>query len=330
MYFIVKDEDPSFQEEKREFSNVLRHSRRLQLTLPETPSLLNHYPYSMLRRFDEALDESDVPFFWHIPKSAGSSLKHVMGTCMNKVMASRDAMLLCGESKSDEIELCQSHLGTFVPLDTSESEGLGKAKKLGLVPSKLADVVISNDFRAGSSLFMANHGGRAFTIFRHPVHRVVSTFYYLAQASWEPKYNPEYAKMSILEYAQRDLTPTNWVTRSLVGSLETLEVTHKDLQLAKEIVKEKMLVLIFEDIDESINRLLEYFGWEASEEDRECVFEDVHRMYNHMHYPALSATDEAWELIAKRNEYDIHLYHYAKSIYSEQKKHFSSVQGSSS
>lgn len=64
MYFIVKDEDLSFQEEKREFSNVLRHSRRLQLTLPETPSLLNHYPYSMLRRFDEALDESDVPFFW--------------------------------------------------------------------------------------------------------------------------------------------------------------------------------------------------------------------------------------------------------------------------
>lgn len=96
----------------------------------------------------------------HIPKSAGSSLKHVMGTCMNKVMASRDAMLLCGESNSDEIELCQSHLGTFVPLDTSESEGIGKAKKLGLVPSKLADVVISNDFRAGSSLFMANHGGR--------------------------------------------------------------------------------------------------------------------------------------------------------------------------
>lgn len=76
--------------------------------------------------------------------------------------------------------------------------------------------------------------------------------------------------MSVLEYAQRDLTPTNWVTRSLVGSLETLEVTPKDLQLAKEIVREKMLVLIFEDIDDSINRLLEYFGWEASEVDREC------------------------------------------------------------
>ena len=52
-------------------------------------------------------------------------------------------------------------------------------------------------------------------VFRHPVDRAVSMFFYIQIADWEPTYNPELAKMTISEYAVSPNIENNWMVRTL-------------------------------------------------------------------------------------------------------------------
>lgn len=71
----------------------------------------------------------------------------------------------------------------YVNVDTTIRPGIDHAKKLGLVQSGLADMIISSDVEyAVSQLFDGSHKGRALGLFRHPVDRLVSKFYYLQTA----------------------------------------------------------------------------------------------------------------------------------------------------
>lgn len=284
---------------------------------------VNSYPFSLLRNIDEPIESTDIAFFWHIPKSAGSGLKHMMGACMAKIAACNDAALFCGDPLQEKrLELCSTGFGTFVNVETGHAAGIKKAKSLGFASSGLADVVISNYFFFASDLFNPSHKGRAFALFRHPVDRIVSTFYYLGKATWEPNYNPEYASMTILEYAQRSLSPTNWVTRSMLGALDNVNViiTEDDMNMLKEVLRRKVLILLSDEFLPSFNRLISYLGWEQFNPDvRNCVMEDINKRTNSNEYTALEKGSEAWSLIANRNMYDIQLYEYAKELYEEQK-----------
>ena len=72
---------------------------------------------------------------------------------------------------------------TYVNVDTTSKSGINRAEKLGLVPSGLADLVITSDpVYAVEHLYDKFHKGRALALFRHPVERLVSKFYYLQMA----------------------------------------------------------------------------------------------------------------------------------------------------
>lgn len=67
----------------------------------------------------------------------------------------------------------------------------------------LPEIIFSPYLHESSNLFKdTSYQGRIFCVFRHPIERAVSLFYYLKKASWEPTFNSKLEKIeSIEDYA---------------------------------------------------------------------------------------------------------------------------------
>jgi hypothetical protein len=67
----------------------------------------------------------------------------------------------------------------FVNVDTISRPGILRAERLGLVSSRLADIIVTGDLNfAIDHLYDEDHKGRVLAMFRHPVERLISQFYY--------------------------------------------------------------------------------------------------------------------------------------------------------
>jgi hypothetical protein len=67
----------------------------------------------------------------------------------------------------------------FVNVDTTTIEGIERAKQMNLAGSELAEVIVIQHLYEAEKLFDPIHRGRLFAVFRHPVDRAISMFYYL-------------------------------------------------------------------------------------------------------------------------------------------------------
>lgn len=148
---------------------------------------LNHFrdswsPYS----------PKDVPIYFHIPKAGGSTVKDVIGSCLRMVMASEFGVT-DGHDKDTEIAIVYPKVpgGTgaedrspFVNVDVSTVAGIERAAKMGFADSGLAGCVVTPFLYEANALFTETAQGRLFAVFRHPVDRAVSMFYYIQVADW--------------------------------------------------------------------------------------------------------------------------------------------------
>jgi len=97
----------------------------------------------------------ETVLFWHIPKSGGTTIKRIYA-CLHQTLS----------------------------VDTTTIMGIRHAEEMRLVPSGLADLIITgNPAFAIKHLYDDAHKGRVLALFRHPVDRLVSKFYYL-QTAW--------------------------------------------------------------------------------------------------------------------------------------------------
>ena len=133
-----------------------------------------------------------IALYWQIPRTGGTTLKHILGSCLNLVQASRMSVDYC-DVEDPELHICSTkNLGSYVNADTSDDHGIQRAQEMQLVSSGLVDVVVSSRFLHVAALFDVDHRGRVFTVIRDPVDRIVSTFYYLQSATWERNYDVKY------------------------------------------------------------------------------------------------------------------------------------------
>ena len=148
--------------------------------------LLNNYKDTW-----DPWDPSDVPMFFHIPKSGGSSIKDIMGTCHRFTLASEFGVT-DGHINDTEIAVVYPKIGVkgaflspFVNIDATTIPGINRAISMGFPASNhLADVVVSPYLYEASDLFTPTSKGRLFSVFRHPNERSLSLFYYLQYADW--------------------------------------------------------------------------------------------------------------------------------------------------
>ncbi|KAL3781538.1 hypothetical protein HJC23_000023 [Cyclotella cryptica] len=109
---------------------------------------------------DEPRRDDDVTYFFHIPRTAGASVKDILGSCAGLTTAS-DVGARDGHRFDANLTVVLDELGSkYVNVDTSTVDGIARAKKLGLVESGLADVVVTQYLYAGATLFNPERRGR--------------------------------------------------------------------------------------------------------------------------------------------------------------------------
>ena len=160
-------------------------------------------------------------------------------------------------------------------------------------------------------------------MFRHPVDRAVSMFFYIQVADWEPTYNPELAKMSIEEYAQSPMIENNWMVRQLTSSFEG-DLTDEHLNVAKNIIKEKFMVGLLHEKQRTMDRFEKFFRWKYrvnptnQEKCREQLLTSGSNSNASNKKVKPKPGEEAWDLVAWQNQYDIQLYEFIEQIFEEQ------------
>lgn len=161
----------------------------------------------------------------------------------------------------------------FVNVDTTSKSGILRAEQLGLVASKKVDIIFTSDISfASEHLFDPEHKGRIYALFRHPVDRAVSKFYYLQTATWERTYRPEWVGMDIIDWATEENADENFIVKKLMGKKLSETVDMSDLIIAKEIIRQHFVVGLMNDMEESVRRFNIVLGVDyAGERGQQCM-----------------------------------------------------------
>ena len=256
---------------------------------------LESYPLNMLKDIDEPLKDSDIIFYWHIPKAGGSTMKRIFTHCFNF-------------TRSDQY------------VDLTTTVGISQAKKQRVVDQNFLDVIVGSHLHETSALFSDEHKGRLMTVMRHPIELVASLFYYLGhKGTWERHYRAELANMTLSEYANSKLMMDNWMTRYLSRKLRG-NLTESDLSLAKSILEKKAVIGMIDQMDHSLQIFQNYFGLQPIPHRKSCVHRLVHNEHinkNEHHIKVLPGSQE-WKILEERNSFDLQLYKYARLIFQRQ------------
>ena len=271
-------------------------------------------------------DGTDTALFWHVPKSAGTTIQDILLRCVGLVEASEVGI---SEGHGDDSQLAVIPLldgGRYVNVDTTTKDGLERAGQMGFAKSGLADVAFTSYLLEANNIFDASEGCRArcFTLLRHPIKRAVSMFYYLQFSSWELTYDDRFQNMTIEQYAAGGLSENNWMIRMLTGYMSgPMDWTH--LEKAKAVLKRKCIVGLLDEFDAALDRFQRYFGWtdrvSISQNSKDCEESLLHDGGDNKHpHPKHEEGSEVWELFLKKNEYDLMLYEFAKELIEDQKE----------
>jgi len=263
-----------------------------------------------------------TPLYWHVPKSGGTTVHDYYGECFSLIEASELGII--GHENDETLQLVEINGGNnHVNVDTTTLPGIFHASELGLVASKISEIIFSPLLHESvTHLFSPTHQGQMFAIFRHPVDRVISLFYYLREATWEPTYNPILQNITLLEYAQSDLAESNFIVRALVDNMEgALSMDH--FYAAKEILRRKCIVGLLDQWEVSMNRFDSYFGFRPHEdrldEAENCRIELREAGGSNVHtHPRINASSVEYAVLEEKNALDMMLYDYIQVLFQEQ------------
>lgn len=265
--------------------------------------------------------KTDTAYFWDIHFAGETIAESVFSKCHFLILACEHG-LKQPEYNDEKLEVFESQSGAlYVNVDTTTIQGIRRAKQLGLADARLAEVMTSPELHLfASSIFNRVQKGRMFALFRDPINRAVSMYHYLSSASWDPLYDPGLKGLTIEEYARSASVEHNWMTRFLVDKRGGTLSKH-DMVTAKEILRTKCLVGIYEDLENSLKRFQLYFGWSqksSPDQVRECRTAVLQAGDTRHNVPELEPGSKAYQALARVNVYDMELYEYAKVLYKMQ------------
>ena len=247
-----------------------------------------------------------------------------MGGCLD-ITAASDVGTRDGHEFDETLNVIRINGGKYVNVDATSFEGIERAKKLNAIESGLVEVVVSPRLFAANTLFTPTHKGRMFTMFRDPIERAVSMFYYLGYAKWEKTYDPSLVLYELQDYAKTNQIENNWMVRSLTNKMEGY-LTIQDLEIAKEVLRRKCLIGLMKEKHVSMKRFELFFGWDEKAKKPgadECEDKLLSWGWPNKHkHPLLEPGTEAYRLLQTKNSLDIQLYEYAKILFVQQGLYF--------
>ncbi|KAL7484005.1 hypothetical protein ACHAW6_009646 [Cyclotella cf. meneghiniana] len=254
----------------------------------------------------------DTPFFWHIPRSGGVIVKTLMSHCLRMTLAAEVGELE-GHDQDEELKVVSLFDHNYTNVNVATAEGISRALSLGLVPSHLADVIVSAQVDKIPSLFTSNEHARAFVLLRNPVDRAASMFYFLKSMG-----NERLKNMTVYDYAKSDMIENNWMVRILSDAM-TGSIDAVNLETAQLVLKKKFIVGILENKRGSFARFDHYFKWKENpyyEKEFGCIKQIMDEKYTPKH--PMRQGDLSWNLLFEQNRFDMQLYEYAKELFKEQ------------
>ena len=281
----------------------------------------------------EESQTSITPFFWHIPKCAGTAIQNLyfcMGLTLANHIGANPRFGHNEETALVQFKPWQRVDFNVINVDTTTPSGILRAQELGLVSSKdpKVDLVVSGEFDfIAAHLFDETNRGRVFAMFRHPVQRLESLFYYLQTANWESTFHPEWKDLSLSDWAKTAKGEKNWIVHTLVNK-SVRSLTLDDLELAKHIVREKILVGLESKFVESIHRFNVYAGIDDSSKERQACIANLageptqgdkkaERARNADPHPQIEKGSKIWNVLAQ-DSLDVLLYEYIEALYEQQ------------
>lgn len=268
------------------------------------------------------LQRSDIPFFFHVPRSGGTTMMKIIGVCVGLVQASD----VGGKTglENEKLEVNMTDTGPFVNVNTYTVEGIDRAAEKGLAQSNLVGSIASPFPYKAASLFSSYQHGRTFTLLRHPAERANSFFHHIIKAVGEPNYEPLFGNINLEQYAsmQEDRPEFNYVTKILAGkaTATSSQLTTDDLNIAKEFLRKKVVIGLLSDRAESLRRFELYFDWSYPEDKNKFCGEELFNWEkaNANEHPDILPGEPSWNLLLKRNSFDMDLYEYATNLFKEQ------------
>lgn len=268
--------------------------------------------------------------FWHVPKAGGTTAKQLY-QCMRKTLTIRIGVdPRYGHDQTDELVVFKPPGKSWntVNVDTTIRPGIVRARKMGLVQSRKADLIFTMEPAfAGEQLFDPQNKGRIMALFRNPVDRLVSKFYYLQTATWERTYKPEWKDLSIVEWAELPSEDENFMVRKLSGKRFNEPVNEMDLILAKEFVRQRVVVGLIREMTESFRRFNIAMNVDVQEErNHRCMEEYFGKkdkdsgVKNSNKHSKVGEGSPEWRALAQKNHLDMILYAYTEKLFDEQKE----------
>lgn len=275
-----------------------------------------------LRDVSADFEDGDVPFFWHIPRCGGSTIKNIMGECFGLVSAC-EVGVREGHENDEDLDIIDYKGAKYVNVDTSNLEGIKRAKQMNLIGSTVArpEVVVSSYLlEIAQEIYDEDHKGKSFVLFRHPIERAVSMYHHHLNLGNIPD-------ITLEDYAKGQGIENNWMVRYVTGRLEG-DLPKEALEHAKVILKKKFLVGFLDDLQESMERFIKYNNWVFDEDadkanhQEQCVnmLIEVGSNRNVAGYDLPKKGSQAYSLISWQTQYDIKLYQYAKELFDIQTK----------
>jgi hypothetical protein len=283
----------------------------------------SHVPEVLQRSladYSTPLAKTETPYFWDVHFAGETIAESVFRKCHFLIQACEHG-LRQPNYNGDKLEVFEDTNGAlYVNVDTTTPGGIQHAQSLQLAKKHLADIVISpRMYDVAGDIFSSTDKARLFALFRHPVHRAIDMYYYLATASWDPMYNPKLKDMTLLEYANSGSVEHNWVTRFLVNKVGG-KLDKKDMVTAKEILRTKCLIGLYDDMEASLRRFSQYFGWskENTSNADECRTAVVQAGDHRHDHPPIQKYGKEWNALVEVNQFDLELYEYARILYRYQ------------
>lgn len=284
----------------------------------------SHQFLTPLHHFADVRDvprRTDTAFFFHVPRSGGSTVKDMLGKCMRLIQAS-EVGVRDGHDADASLQILTVQENRYVNVDTTTIPGIQRAVDMGLAQSGLSDLIVSSYFRDGAALFDLEHQGRAFVMLRNPIDRAVSMYYHRLHELHDLE-----DSVTLEDYAQGNGIENNWMTRFLTDRM-TGELTKEDLEQAKVILKEKFLIGFLDDLEESIYRIIKYNGWRYADDEtdkmkqEDCIADltKVGSNINAEGYEIPKRGTQGYALIIWQTQFDTKLYDYAKELFDGQTK----------
>lgn len=302
--------------------------------------MMSTYPKTL--RFMQPLDVADpdgIPFFWHVPKAAGSYARMVfhLGYTLEprasvglpfqldmftqrmkkhpptlndtKFATGKCDLIRTAREKTGKEKWTSTRFNACVAkLSVSQPEHLCLPDCLGFVQTPL--------LHGAAAIFeRTSHNARVATILREPISRFMSKFTYLKTATWEATYNP--TRETVDGYVQKGIFEKSWMVKTL-SNCNSPVTTDADLEVAKQVLS-RMLVGFTDNMAEFFDRVEVY--WNIPQRSRELARNgpmkkkvNVNTKANVTRSKADTPSNATLAILRHELRHDIALFNYAKDV----------------